>query len=142
MSHQNMVERKIMWGDLDSLGIVFYPRYYEWIDGCTHLFFESMGLNLKTLSGQRRIDFGLVETGCRYFKPGRYHQTIRIITGLFEMDQKTITLGHRIILQGDGTLLVEGREKRICMDTSDQERIIAQDIPGDIRIILKKAMED
>jgi len=26
---QNIVERKIMWGDLDSLGIVFYPRYYE-----------------------------------------------------------------------------------------------------------------
>jgi len=37
---QNVVERKIMWGDLDSLGIVFYPRYYEWIDASGHLFLK------------------------------------------------------------------------------------------------------
>jgi len=30
-------------------GIVFYPRYYEWIDACGHLFFESIGLNIGKL---------------------------------------------------------------------------------------------
>jgi acyl-CoA thioesterase FadM len=35
---QSIVERKIAWGDLDALGIVFYPRYYEWIDAAAHHF--------------------------------------------------------------------------------------------------------
>ncbi|HUU80038.1 MAG TPA: acyl-CoA thioesterase, partial [Acidobacteriota bacterium] len=70
---ENIVERKIMWGDLDSLGIVFYPRYYEWIDACGHLFFESISLNIGDLWRERKIIFGLVETSSRYFKPGRYH---------------------------------------------------------------------
>jgi hypothetical protein len=46
---QNIVKRKIMWGDLDPLGIVFYPRYYQWLDACGHLFFEAINLNIDKL---------------------------------------------------------------------------------------------
>ena len=35
---QNVIERQIGWGDLDPAGIVYYPRYYEWIDAAGHLF--------------------------------------------------------------------------------------------------------
>jgi len=62
---KNTVHRKIMWGDLDSLGIVFYPRYYEWIDAAGHLFFDAIGLNLGSLMNERKIQFGLIETNCR-----------------------------------------------------------------------------
>ena len=134
---QNIVERKIMWGDLDALGIVFYPRYYEWIDGCSHQFFESLNLSLKSLGEERQINFGLIETGCRYFKPGRYHQTIRIITQLEELEKKTLLLRHQILLADDDSQMVEGHEKRLCMDTSDPEKIWARDIPDDIYMILK-----
>ena len=141
MSHKNIVERTIMWGDLDALGIVFYPRYYEWIDGCSHLFFESLDLELKTLNEKRNINFGLVETGCAYLKPGRYHQTIQIVTHLEELHKKTILVKHDILLSDDGSLLVEGRERRICMDTSNPQKIRARDIPADILSIFKNAME-
>jgi len=141
VKQKNIVERKIMWGDLDALGIVFYPRYYEWIDGCGHLFFETINLSLKSLSEKRQINFGLIETGCRYFKPGRYHQTIQIVTQLDELDRKTILLRHQILLVDDGSLIVEGHEKRICMDISDPEKIKARDIPKDIYAALENAME-
>ena len=41
---QNVIERQIMWGDLDALGIVFYPRFYEWMDAAAHLYFAALGL--------------------------------------------------------------------------------------------------
>jgi YbgC/YbaW family acyl-CoA thioester hydrolase len=142
MKHKNIIERKIMWGDLDSLGIVFYPRYYEWIDGCSHLFFESINLGMKELGEKRGVNFGLVETGCRYFKPGRYHQEIKVITQLDELGKKIILLKHQIMLSDDGSLMVEGVERRICMDISDPQNIKARDIPDDIYIILNNAMGD
>ena len=71
---QSIVERKIFWGDLDALGIVFYPRYYEWIDAAAHHFFEEIELNPGSLWKERNILFGLVESSCRYHMPGRYHQ--------------------------------------------------------------------
>jgi YbgC/YbaW family acyl-CoA thioester hydrolase len=137
---QNIVERKIYWGDLDSLGIVFYPRYYEWIDASGHLFFEKIGLNLADLWHARNIAFGLVETSCRYFKPGRYHQTVRIVTTLDTLEQKVIVLKHRIQARVDNELKVEGLEKRICLDVSSPKDFRAINIPSDIAVILNKAL--
>jgi 4-hydroxybenzoyl-CoA thioesterase len=138
---QNIVERKIMWGDLDALGIVFYPRYYEWIDGCGHLFFESLGLSLYRMRRDRNMVFGLVETGCRYHRPGRYHQDIRIVTRLDDVGDKTLLLSHRIRDAADKSLLVEGTEKRICMDVSDPDNLRAIPMPGDIHLTLAAALE-
>lgn len=139
---ESVVERRIMWGDLDSLGIVFYPRYYEWLDASGHLFFETIGLDLGQLWTQRQIQFGLVETGCRYASPGRYHQSIRIVTHLHALNGKTLVLKSTIADVSDDRLMVTGTEKRICMDVSDPENIRAMNIPDDVYGVLEKALVD
>ena len=54
------------------------------------------------------------------------------------------TLDSAILLEelaaGDSPLL-EGFEKRICMDVSDPDRIRGKDFPDDIRRILEQAMD-
>ena len=136
---QNIVKKTIAWGDLDALGIVFYPRYYEWIDAGGHLFFDSIKLNLALLWRESNILFGLAETSCRYFKPGRYQQQIEIVTHIDSLEEKTMVFKHLIRDRMDGSLMVEGREKRICMDVSDPDSFRAIDIPDDIYSILKEA---
>ena len=136
---ENSVERQIMWGDLDSLGIVFYPRYYEWIDACGHLFFEALGLNIGRLWEERNILFGLVETSCRYFRPGRYHQKIRISTSIEALEKKTLTLQHDIRDVENGERMVLGLEKRICMDVARPDDLKARDIPADLFAVLDQA---
>ncbi|MCB2191174.1 MAG: acyl-CoA thioesterase [Deltaproteobacteria bacterium] len=136
----NSVERRIMWGDLDSLGIVFYPRFYEWIDASGHLFFEALGFNLGEVWKNRQICFGLVGTSSQYFAPGRYHQQIRIDTSVSEITPKTITMDHQIIDAASGKLMVQGMEKRICLDVSDPEQFHARDIPDDIHQALEQSI--
>jgi YbgC/YbaW family acyl-CoA thioester hydrolase len=139
---ENVIRRKIMWGDLDSLGIVFYPRYYEWMDGCGHLFLESLGLKLGDLWKERNILFGLAETSCRYLRPGRYLQEIEISTQIDRLNKKTLILKHVFRRATDKVRLVEGMEKRICMDVSDQENLRATDIPEDIYAVLRNAVDE
>jgi len=136
----NIVKRRIMWGDLDALGIVFYPRYYEWIDGCSHLFFDALGLNLVDLSRERSLLFGLVETSCRYFSPGRYHSKIRIETRIDRLRKKTVVFQHDIFQDDTDARMVQGAEKRICMDVNDPDSIRAVDIPRDIFTLFEEAM--
>ncbi len=137
---QNVIERTIMWGDLDALGIVFYPRYYEWIDASGHLFFDKLGLNLGRLWSERGIQFGLGKTTCRYHQPGRYYQQIRIVTEIKSLAGKSVDLAHRIYLCEDNALLVDGLEKRICMDVSDPLNFHACKIPVDIFEVLRRAV--
>lgn len=137
---EHAVERRIMWGDLDSLGIVFYPRYYEWIDASGHLFFEALGLSLGEMLRKRGLIFGLAETSCRYRMPGTYHQRVRIVTRLQDLQRKTLTLSHVIALVPGEKTLAEGMEKRICLDTSNPPTFKAVSIPEDIYEVLKRAV--
>ncbi len=137
---QNVIERTIMWGDLDSLGIVFYPRYSEWIDACGHHFFDKLGLNLGELWSERGIQFGLMETSCRYHQSGRYYQRVKIVTEIEKLTQKTVHLAHRIYDCEDEKLMVDGLEKRICMDVSNPKRFRAREIPGDVYSVLQQAV--
>ena len=137
---KQIIKRKIMWGDLDSLGIVFYPKYYEWADACAHLFFESIDLRLDELWKKRKLLFGLIETSSQYKSPGRYHESIKIITEIEGLDPKTIAFKHTIVRASSDMVMLTVREKRICMDVTDPENIRAIDIPSDLYALLKNAI--
>jgi YbgC/YbaW family acyl-CoA thioester hydrolase len=137
---QNKIERQIMWGDLDSMGIVYYPRYYEWIDGCTHLFFEKIFPNWAELCETRQIMFGLRKTSCEYFSPGRYHQKILITTQIENIEKKMLILKHIITSCVNNRIMVRGIEKRVCMDVKDPAKLKAVNIPEDINKILTNVL--
>jgi len=137
---ENIVERRIMWGDLDALGIVFYPRYYEWFDACAHQFFESVGTPHDLLWKEHGIVFGLAETRCRYQNAGRYHQQVKILTRLEQLNKKGLTLEHAITRAKDGKTLVVGMEKRICMDATDPLNLKITIIPEMIYTTLEQVL--
>ncbi len=131
--YKSRVRRKVTWGDLDPMGIVFYPRFYEWIDEAAHLFFDRLNLNLNNLFKEKKLIFMLVETGARYIKPVRYHDEVEIVTYVKEIQSKVITLHHEIINTKDQSRLVEGYEKRVCVQVMPEQRLKAIPIPADIR---------
>jgi len=136
---KNTVKRQILWGDLDPLGIVFYPRFYEWIDASGHVFFQSLNLNLGSLWKERGIIFALLETSCQYHLPGRYNEWIEIVTYIDDLSDKTVVLRHDISRFSDRALIVGGFEKRICLNVSNPLLFKAIDIPKDIHVILSNA---
>ena len=139
---ENIVKRRIMWGDLDALGIVFYPRYYEWFDSSAHHFFEVMGISHDRLWKEYGIVFGLAETQCRYLSAGRYHQQVKILTRLEHLNKKGLTLRHTISHTEDGKTMVEGMEKRICMDASNPQDLKIATIPEMVYTALEQALAD
>jgi YbgC/YbaW family acyl-CoA thioester hydrolase len=139
---ENIVKRRIMWGDLDALGIVFYPRYYEWFDSCAHQFFEAIGIPHDCLWKEHGIVFGLAETQCRYLNAGRYHQRVKILTRLEHLNKKSLTLQHVISHEEDGKILVVGMEKRICMDASNPQSLRITTIPEMVYTALEQALAD
>jgi len=137
---ENIVERRIMWGDLDALGIVFYPRYYEWFDGCAHQFFEVIGISHDHLWKAHGIVFGLAETRCRYKRAGRYHQRIKIGTQLEDLRTKTLMLRHTVTRGDNDKTMVIGVEKRVCMDASDIHNLKMATIPEKVYQVLEDAL--
>ena len=139
---ESVMERRIMWGDLDALGIVFYPRYYEWFDAAAHQFFEAAGIPHDRLWEAHGMVFGLAETRCRYLAAGRYHQRVKIITRLEHLHKRGLTLHHAVMQGETDRTMVMGIEKRICMHASDPQRLKIATIPETVYQTLKNAMAD
>ena len=134
-------ERKIMWGDLDPLGIVFYPRYNEWFDSNAHQFFIAAGISLMESLQRQGLIFVLMETGCQFHHPGRYGDRITITTCLKAIGSKTLDLEHRIVSIPEQTLMVTGTERRIFLKVSGENTIRAEVIPEAMRQRLEACLE-
>ena len=134
-------ERKIMWGDLDPLGIVFYQRYSEWFDSNVHQFFIAAGISLMESLQRQGLIFGLVETNCRFHHPGRYDDSITITTCLKTIGSKTLDLEHRIVSIQDQALMVTSTERRIFLKVSDANTLRAAVIPEAVRRRLEACLD-
>ena len=109
----NTRDVRIEWGDCDSLGIIFYPRYFEMFDVSTTLLLER-ALGMKKIDYLKAYDFAghpLVETRARFRQPTRFGDEVAIESAFTELGQSSFKIEHR--LTKAGALTVEGFETRV-----------------------------
>ena len=109
----NRKEILIEWGDCDPFGIVFFPRYFEYFDGCTNsLFHRALGFPKAEMLKRFQIaGIPLVQASCNFFAPSSYGDTVTVESGVTKWGTSSFTVQHKLF-RGE-TLAVEGTEKRV-----------------------------
>ncbi len=130
---------RIVWGDCDPAGIVFYPRYFEMFDASTTALFErALGMTkYEFVKAYDTVGYPMVDTRARFLLPTRYGDDVVIETEITEIKRSSFSLRHR--LMKDGELAVEGFETRVWVgrDPADQDKIKAKPLPEAIVAKLK-----
>jgi 4-hydroxybenzoyl-CoA thioesterase len=130
----NSREVRIVWGDCDPAGIVFYPRYFEMFDASTTKLFER-ALGMTKYQFTKHFDavgYPMVDTRARFLIPNRFGDDVIFETTIAKFGRSSFDVHHRIIKEGE--LSVEGFETRVwaVRDPADPSRIKSQPIPRDI----------
>jgi 4-hydroxybenzoyl-CoA thioesterase len=123
----------IEWGHCDPLGIVYYPRYFEFFDACTNALFEVAGLPKPQMLKKYAIaGIPMVETRARFLLPSSFGETVVVETRISEWGSSSFSVEHKIF-KGD-LLAVEGFEKRVWTvhATDSSKRIQSQPIPREV----------
>lgn len=127
----NRRDVRIVWGDCDPAGIVYYPRYFEMFDASTTALFErALGMNkFEFLKAYDSIGYPMVDTRARFLLTTRYGDDVVIETIVSEIKRSSFDVLHR--LTKDGKLAVEGYETRVWVgrDPDDPDRIKAKPLP-------------
>jgi len=131
-------EVEVEWGDLDSLGIVFYPRFFAWADASAHRMFRSAGLPLDRLLTERHLSFGLVAASADFHSPARYADRLLCCSSVAPVKGRSIRVVHRMLRATNREPVATLRETRVCMDTSEPGRIRSREIPEDIVAALRR----
>jgi len=123
---------RIAWGDCDALGIVFFPRYFEWFDAGTHALFDKVGLSYATMSeryGGAAIP--LAATRATFIRPSTYGDEVAIDSTISRWGRSSFDVHHRL-LRGE-ELAVECVETRVWTVRNAENRLESQAIPPDVK---------
>ena len=126
-------EIRVRWGDVDSAGIVFYPRFYEWYDLACEALFDSLGLPWpETFPRYGIVGVPIVESGARFVSPVRYGDAMRIRATVAWVKDKTFRMEYEITV--DGRACASGFEVRawVARPSVPGERLQARPNPDEV----------
>ena len=112
------VRIQVSWGDCDPAGIVFYPRFYAWMDRASHVLAREMGILREAMLPPRTdlVGFPIVGAQAQFAVPARMDDVLEIRTRVARIGRTSLSLDHDIVrLEADGseTRIASGREDRV-----------------------------
>lgn len=128
----------VQFGDCDPAGIVYYPRYFAFMDDCTLALLAARGLALQDLFA-REVGFGglpLVSAHADFKVASRYGDVIEAESQVLEINGSRFTLRHRF--SRDGRLALEGFETRVwtSVHPDDRRRLKGRPVPDEVALRL------
>jgi YbgC/YbaW family acyl-CoA thioester hydrolase len=120
-------EQQIAWGDCDAAEIVYYPRYFYWMDAAFQALLRKAGLNQRIIYDKFKARTPIVDAGAKFISAATFEDRLTVDAKIVHWGTKSF----RVSYQGtrDGAPIFEGDETRvwalIAADGSIQSAIIA-----------------
>lgn len=125
---------QIEWGHCDPAGIVFHPRYFDFLDwNCVLLIGKAAGMPEAQL--RKEIDYRgipIVSMSCDFKFPLTHGQVVQIETQIVKVGRSSFELVHQILF--DQKVAVECKQKRVWCGShpTNKASLAAVEIPLEI----------
>jgi len=135
---KNQIRVRVEWGDCDPARIVFYPRYFSWVDASGHHLLEKAGLHHDVLAKEhevRGLVLGHVEMDFK--TTAVFGDTLNFESSVSRIGGSSFDISHKAVR--DETVILTGRETRIWAveDPESPVGISARKIPDKVRRLLE-----
>lgn len=107
---------RVIYGDTDAMGIVYYANYYRWFEMGRVELLRKYGVVYRDLTS-RGIHLPVLNSSCRYHKPARYDDSLIIYARLSELKRARLAFEYRIESE-DSMLISTGHTEHAFTDTS------------------------
>lgn len=124
---------RVVWGDTDAAGIVFYPNFYRWMDQASHELLRSAGFPVAKLQSDEKIITPLLEAFCQFKSPLLYDDEVAVHSEVVEVNNKVFKIKHTF-KKGD-QVVAEGHEVRAWTSVAE-DRPKAVPVPEHVKNIL------
>jgi 4-hydroxybenzoyl-CoA thioesterase len=139
------VRVQVGWGDCDPAGIVFYPRFYAWMDMVSHVLAREMGIPRESMipPGTDMLGFPVVGTQAEYLTPARMDDVLEVRTWVSRVGRSSLSLRHEIVRVddhngGNDELLVRGREDRVFIGRDERGMMRSRELTEPMRTALAR----
>ena len=117
MKKKNLTYYRVIYGDCDSMAIVYYSNYLRLFEiGRTELLREQ-GLTYREVES-RGFFLPVTEAYLKYWKPAVYDDLLTIETSIGFVKRASTSFDYTIFRQQD--VIVKGYTVHVCLDRDDQ----------------------
>ena len=93
--------RKVRFADCDAAGIVFYPRYFEMLNGVVEDWFAGpLGASFRELHLERHVSVPTAAVEARFIAPSRLEDELSFTLVVARLGRASCSLRHRITAAG------------------------------------------
>jgi len=106
---------RVSYGETDSMGVLYYAEYLHIFERARSQLLRDKGMSYAEVE-KRGIILPVREARCRYRKPFRYDDLIRINAGITQWGRASLTFRYLLWNEAQDTLMAEGMTQHAFVD--------------------------
>ncbi|HEX6175979.1 MAG TPA: thioesterase family protein [Candidatus Binatia bacterium] len=134
-STSNVTTYRVIYGDTDQMGVVYYANYLRWFERGRAELLRACGIPYATIE-RRGMHFPVAELSCRYLRPAHYDDLIVIETRITSVSRASLTFTYRITREAEALLLASGSTKHACVDGQGRIMRMQHDLLRALEVML------
>jgi len=117
---------RVRYAETDKMGVVYYGNYYIYFEVGRVEYMRQRGVNYRQMELEDDSFIVVAESKCRYRRPARYDDPLRIRTRVLAAKRRTIHFGYEIVHHETGELLATGETIHVVCDSKGRPKTLPE----------------
>jgi acyl-CoA thioester hydrolase len=125
-------ELRVIYGDTDQMGVVYYANYLRWFEAGRTEFLRAKGLSYAEFEAREKLVLPVAEAGVSYLSPARYDDLVVVETSLALARRASARFTYEVRRGAD--LLATGFTVHACVDSTGRIRRLPDDFLARMKV--------
>ena len=126
MSDHHDTLLRVRYAETDQMGYVYYGNYYTYFEVGRVEFMRARGVAYKDMEIADDSFIVVAESNCRYRRPARYDDLLRIRTRVAELRRRTLKFSYEVLREADSELLASGETLHVICDRQGRPKALPE----------------
>jgi acyl-CoA thioester hydrolase len=126
MSEFSETLARVRYKDTDQMGMVYYGNYFTFFEVGRVEYMRERGIAYKQMEGEDDSYIVVTEASCRYLRPARYDDLLRIRTRVSESRRRSIRFSYEILRHASSEVLATGETLHIICNREGRPKSLPE----------------
>ena len=117
---------RVRYAETDQMGVVYHSNFFIWLEIGRVELFRELGVVYKDMEEKDDCFIVVGECRCRFKRPARYDDVLRVRTRIAEAGSRKITFDYEIVNDATGELLATGETVHVICDRQGRPKSLPE----------------
>jgi len=117
---------RVRYKDTDQMGMVYYGNYFTFFEIGRVEYMRERGIAYKNMEREDESYIVVAEASCRYLRPARYDDLLRIRTRVSESRRRSVRFAYEILRHDSGEMLATGETVHIICNREGRPKSLPE----------------